>query len=73
MADLIKVKPGPNAGEKKAILWEQHPDHPDGEVFIKSGSDVMEVARTQQVALRIKDGYLTVVDEPAKKTSKSSR
>ena len=56
----IKVKStGPN--DDRAILWERHPDHPGGEVFIVANGKTHEVAQTARIQSRLNDGRLVEV------------
>jgi hypothetical protein len=67
MTEHIKVratKPGPVA------LWEQHPDHPKGEVWI-ADDKTHEVALTSEVAKRLRDGRLVQVGAPAEPAAES--
>lgn len=66
MADMITVQPGPALDPGQVALWEQHPDHPDGEVYIAAPHPGEEpathrVARTPEVALRLSNGRLAEV------------
>jgi hypothetical protein len=70
---LIKVKSAkPESGE--VSLWEQHPDHPGGEVWV-SGEKVVEVAETSEVLkklgakaiVKVEDGAAQPVTEGASK------
>ena len=56
----IKVKAG-DPNNKRVVLWERHPDHPNGEVFIAGGKDTHTVARTPQVAALLANGRLVEV------------
>lgn len=55
----IKVKS--NLDGTRVALWERHPDHPDGEVFI-AGDRVVEVAETTAVRDRLKQDILVKVE-----------
>lgn len=58
-----------NLPVNKVALWERHPDHPNGEVFIV-GEDEYEVAETPQVkALLKRDILVEVVKSSSKRTS----
>lgn len=48
-----------NAGQRVA-LWERHPDHPGGEIFLK-GDDTADVAETPAVRSAIGDGRLLLI------------
>lgn len=58
MSDFITVQS--SYKDDTVALWERHPDHPEGEVFIV-GSDAVKVARTPEVEKRLKDGVLVEV------------
>lgn len=62
MADLITVQ-GTNK-EHKVLLWEKHPDHPKGEVFI-AGEETAKVAKTPQVQRLLQSGALVEVKAKA--------
>lgn len=47
----------------QVALWERHPDHPAGEVFL-AGDGIFEVAATPAVEARLRKGRLVLV-EPA--------
>lgn len=49
------AKPG------RVALWERHPDHPSGEVFIHTDKPV-EVAMTPAVQVRLKSGVLVLAE-----------
>lgn len=44
-------------------FWERSPEHPGGEVFVTAGR-VVEVAETTSVQRAVKQGRLSIVDEP---------
>ncbi len=44
-------------GGGQVALWERHPDHPGGEVFL-AGNGVFDVALTPAVESRLKSGKL---------------
>lgn len=59
----IMVKPGDALAPGQVAIWEQHPEHPDGEVFVAApnpGEDAqsVRVARTPEVSRRLEDGRL---------------
>lgn len=56
MADLITVEAARDDG--RVALWEKDPAHPDGEVFIASGTGRHEVARTPAVLRALAEGRL---------------
>jgi hypothetical protein len=45
----------------RTVIWEVHPDHPTGEIFVSGDGVSVEVAPTVEVAKRIKDGLLVQV------------
>lgn len=51
MTVRVRVADGGNT----VALWEVHPDHPGGEVFV-TGTNVFEVARTPAVEARLRNG-----------------
>jgi hypothetical protein len=51
-------------GGATVALWERHPDHPGGEVFLY-GDAVFEVALTPAVEARLRSGVLELVEEAA--------
>lgn len=57
--------------DDKTILWETHPDHPAGEIFIAGNGTAVEVAETPRIAALIKDGTLVKVttNQPEPKAS----
>jgi hypothetical protein len=60
--DVLRVRaadPDSNA----VALWERHPEHPGGEVWI-IGAGAFDVAATPAVLARLRDGRL-VAEEPA--------
>lgn len=57
--DMITVK---SNVENRIALWQKHPDHPGGEVFV-AGGIVATVALTDEVQTRIANGFLVVTDE----------
>ena len=65
---IIKVKSAQDGN--RVAFWQQHPDHPGGEVFIKeSNDDVHEVADTAAVNLAIREGKLVEVKGRGKKAA----
>lgn len=62
MSELITVRT--KQGFSGAGLWERHPDHPGGEVFV-AGSAVVQVARTPMAERQIRQGVLVVVPQAA--------
>jgi len=63
MAETIKVKAAKK--DDKVVIWETHPDHPAGEIFISGDDSTHDVAETAEVLLRIKAGTLVKVFDPS--------
>lgn len=63
---FINVKSGRN--DNRVALWERHPDHPEGEVWV-AGDTVVRVAQTSAVLKGLKDGDLVEVEAAEKKTA----
>ena len=59
----IKVKVTRTDG--RVALWERHPDHPEGEVFLATKDQIAIVALTAGVMDAIRAGNLEEVREPA--------
>lgn len=59
-AATIKVTSARSDG--RVALWEKHPDHPTGEIFI-AGDTVVEAAETARVLRAIADGDVQRVEE----------
>jgi hypothetical protein len=53
--------------DKKVVLYERHPGHPDGEVFIHGNDTVHEVANTALVKQKIHEGLLVEAGKADKK------
>lgn len=66
MANMIWVEAGPSLDDGKVAFWERHPDHPDGEVFIKAGDpkSPFEIADTPDVRSAIQEGRLALAQKP---------
>ena len=60
MTVLVRIS---DPGDATVALWERHPAHPDGEVFL-AGPGEFEVAMTPAVEARLRNGRLVLV-EPA--------
>lgn len=56
----VRVRVGDPGGSVVA-LWERHPEHPGGEVFL-AGGGVFEVALTPAVEARLRDGRLVAAE-----------
>ena len=56
MSELVKVMPARN--DDQVVLWEVHPDHPDGEIWIVGDGTSYLVALTHRVRQRINEGQL---------------
>lgn len=67
-ADLLTVKSG--LDDERVALWEVHPDHPEGEVYI-AGELVVQVARTAEVERHLRSGDL--VEVAAESSRKSNQ
>lgn len=65
MAQLLHVRSaGKNNG--RVILWEKHPSHPDGEIFISDREgEVFTVGRTAAVVSCISSGLILEVEAEA--------
>lgn len=63
--------------DNKVVLWERHPDHPTGEIFVSNDGKPRQVALTKEVKRRLQAGHLVGVDDedsefkPAKKKTKA--
>jgi hypothetical protein len=64
MANLITVKAANEDG--RVVVWEKHPDHPTGEIFISGNGRTHKVARTVKVQQLLKVGELVEVKAEAK-------
>lgn len=67
MTVRVRIPQGTGAatrGGATVALWERHPDHPNGEVFLY-GDAVFEVALTPAVEARLRSGVLELVEEAA--------
>ncbi len=61
--DVIRVRVAePDSG--RVVLWERHPAHPTGEVWL-AGAGEYDVAATPAVVARLRDGRLVQVDPAA--------
>lgn len=61
MSDLITVKAVDE--DRKIVLWEKHPSHPNGEAWVSGNGRTVKVARTAEVAKRIRNGVLVQVPD----------
>jgi len=59
MTELITVSAARQDG--RVALWERHPDHPGGEVFVAADSGRVRVARTPAVLAALAAGRLVAV------------
>lgn len=57
--DMVTVK---SAVENRVALWQKHPDHPGGEVFV-AGDIVAQVALTDEVKERIRNEWIAATEE----------
>lgn len=46
----------------KVLLWERHPDHPEGETYIANDGNTVEVSETLAVKQLLKDGAIERVN-----------
>lgn len=63
---MLVVKPNPArfSGERVVVvLFEKHPDHPDGEIFIASDDAPTAVAATPAVQAKLRNGEFLLVEE----------
>ncbi len=67
---MIRVRVA-DAESGRVALWERHPDHPAGEIFL-AGPGEFEVAPTQAVEARLRSGDLVLV-EPAPSPAKGKQ
>lgn len=58
--------------DNMVALWERHPDHPGGEVFI-TGMKAVKVALTPAVQTRLKDGRLVRAPTPKRRRSTTKK
>ena len=59
MAEFIAVM-GAKVDDR-VVIWEVHPDHPDGEIFVAGNGRAVQVALTSQVQSRLNDRTLVQV------------
>lgn len=57
----VRVRVG-DPGSGVVALWERHPAHPGGEVFL-AGGGVFDVALTPAVEARLRDGRLVAAED----------
>lgn len=62
MAQLVWVQPGRDDG--RVALYEQHRDHPDGEAWVATTGQPVQVARTPLVERKLAAGDLVEVAAP---------
>lgn len=55
----------------KVALWEQHPDHPHGEIYVVGDAEV-EVAETPRVFEALRDNRLIKVEDKKSSSPSSS-
>jgi hypothetical protein len=58
--------------DKKVVLFERHPDHPGGEIFIHGNDTVHEVAHTAAVKKAIHEGTLVEAGKAADDKAKDA-
>ncbi len=61
--DRIRVRVAQPEGHR-VTLWERHPEHPGGEVWL-AGAGEYDVAATPAVVARLRDGRLVLVETVA--------
>lgn len=62
MSDSINVKPPTD--HCNVCLWQRHPDHPAGEVYVTEGM-IVTVALTEEVQQRLATGRIVQTEEPS--------
>ena len=71
MSDKMKRLHVKGTGEvdHKTILWEKHPEHPKGEIYVVNDGKTYEVAKTKSISNLLTQGRLeeTEKSEPAAK------
>lgn len=56
---IINVMPNPAKATDRVIVWERHPDHPEGEAYIAGNTaGPVAVAATPEIKSLIFRGYL---------------
>jgi hypothetical protein len=68
-AKVIKIKVI-EPHDSRTILWEQHSDHPTGEVFIVANDRTYAVAETPKVKALIKAGTIELAGKLSGAASK---
>lgn len=68
--DVIRVRVG-EPDSPTVALWERHPAHPGGEVWL-TGPGEFKVAVTPAVEARLRNGRLVLVDPPGGKERTST-
>src|SRR4029078_9553749 len=63
MADKIKVKA--KRTDRRVVLFETHPDHPNGEAWVAGNGREVEVSLTPTVQRLLTSGELVQVNEAA--------
>ena len=72
MADLITVQYARKDG--RVALWERHPEHPAGEIYLASAEvGPVQVAPTVGVLAALRDGSLIEVRPPAPAPAKAAK
>lgn len=58
---------------RKVVLWERHPTHPNGEIFVVADGKEYEVAKTARVKVLLSQGQLVEAagEQPAAKKNES--
>lgn len=66
MSELITVRAVEE--DHRIKIWEKHPSHPNGEVWISGNGRAVKVARTAEVDKRIRSGVLVQVPDAQTRT-----
>lgn len=65
MANMMQVQAA--NGDGRIVIWEKHPDHPSGEIFVSGNQQKVTVARTPAVMDKLRSGDLLEIVEPEQK------
>ena len=57
--------------ENKVLLWERHPDHPEGEALVVNDGKAYQVAETKEVKRLIGEGVLERVNWNSREVPKN--
>lgn len=58
--------------DNRVALWQRHPDHPNGEIYIVGDGTEHQVAETQAVKQALNRGYLVEVEKKPAAKSKAT-